>query len=73
MQKLPNENILQTEDEIFDEISSILGGRCAEKVFFAQITNGAEDDLRKAYEIAYKCVTQLGMSKKIGYLAFPQE
>lgn len=33
-QYLPNESSLETKDELLDRICSILGGRCAEEVFF---------------------------------------
>jgi ATP-dependent Zn protease len=40
-----------------------LGGRCAEELFFGKITNGAADDLKRAYELAYNYVVKLGMSE----------
>lgn len=57
-----NETKLQTRSQILDRICFILGGRCAEEQFFGKITNGASDDLKKAYELAYNYVVKLGMS-----------
>ena len=44
-QYLPNENSLQSKEEILQMIVVALGGRCAEKVFFDDVSNGAYDDL----------------------------
>lgn len=37
------------------------------------MTNGAADDLRKAYEIAHNVVVKLGMNDQIGYVGFKDE
>jgi len=46
---LPNESNLESKSELLDRICCILGGRCAEEIFFNNITTGAYDDLKKAY------------------------
>jgi ATP-dependent Zn protease len=48
-----------------------LGGRCAEKYFFKEVTTGAYDDFEKAYNLAHQIVTKFGMHEEIGYIAFP--
>lgn len=53
-----------------DQICFILGGRCAEEYFFGTSTNGAADDLEKAYKIAHSIVTKLGMNEKVGYVGY---
>lgn len=53
-------------------IASILAGRCSEQYFFGKVTTGAFDDLNKAYDIARKMVTELGMSKKLGLMAYTE-
>lgn len=58
-----NETKLNTKTQLIDRICFILGGRCAEERFFGKITNGASDDLKKAYEIAHSLVVKLGMSE----------
>jgi AFG3 family protein len=67
-----NENQLQTKQELLDRICFILGGRCAEKYFFKEVTTGAYDDFEKAYNLAYQIVTKFGMHEEIGYIAFPE-
>jgi ATP-dependent Zn protease len=36
-QYLPNENGLKTTDELLEEIIILLGGRCAEELFFGEV------------------------------------
>lgn len=38
---------------MFDRMCMTLGGRVSEKVFFNEITTGAQDDLKKVTENAY--------------------
>ena len=70
-QYLPPENSLQTEQELRDAIAVALGGRIAEEVFFGEVTTGAADDLQKVYKYASSLVLKLGMSTKLGYVAYP--
>ena len=53
-----------------DEIAMLLGGRVAEKIIFDDISGGASNDIERATEIARKMVTKLGMSDKLGPIAF---
>jgi AFG3 family protein len=71
-QYLPNEGSLETKEELMDRICSVLGGRCAEELFFGKVTTGAYDDLRKAYDIAYAMITKFGMSDEIGFIGFSE-
>lgn len=61
-----------TEPELIAKIKVLLGGRIAEEVVFGELTTGAEDDILHATEIAYRMVTEYGMSKKLGPLVFNQ-
>lgn len=38
---------------MLDRMCMMLGGRCSEKVFFDEITSGAQDDLQKVTRLAY--------------------
>ncbi|CAD8109614.1 unnamed protein product [Paramecium primaurelia] len=71
-QYLPNESSLESKQELLDRICCILGGRISEEIFFNQITTGAYDDLKKAYEVAHSIVTKFGMSENIGYIGFQE-
>ena len=55
---------------MIDRICFILGWRCAEELFFGKVTNGAADDLKKAYELAHSYVIKLGMSDELGLVAY---
>lgn len=57
------ETFLQTEEELFEELKVLMGGRAAEYVFCKQITGGAADDMEKASEIAREAVRKYGFDK----------
>jgi cell division protease FtsH len=71
--KMPTEDrFLMDESEFRQQIAMLLGGRAAEELVFAKVTNGAADDLRRATDLAEKMVTSYGMSKALGPLAYEQ-
>ncbi|HEV2755554.1 MAG TPA: ATP-dependent zinc metalloprotease FtsH [Actinomycetota bacterium] len=66
-QQLPDEErYLMSEPELRDRIAVLLGGRSAEELVFGYATTGAQDDLKKATEIARRMVMEFGMSEKVG-------
>jgi cell division protease FtsH len=72
--QLPSEDrFLITEPEIKDKIVGMLGGRAAEEIVFNEITTGAGNDLKRATELVREMVAQLGMSEKIGPIAWGEE
>ena len=58
---------------LMEEITMILGGRVAEKVFFDDISGGASNDIQRATQIARNMITRYGMSDKLGPIAFASE
>jgi len=56
--------------ELLDKITGLMGGRVAEELRFQETTTGAANDLEQATEIARNMVLRLGMSEKLGPLAF---
>lgn len=58
---------------LIEEITMMLGGRVAEKVFFDDISGGASNDIQRATAIARNMVTRYGMSDKLGPIAFASE
>lgn len=57
------ERILNTKRELMDYITSYMGGRCAEEVFFDDISTGASGDIEQATKLAKDMVTVYGMSE----------
>jgi len=62
-----------TKRELFDKITSLLGGRAAEDIFLEDISTGAQNDLERATKIARSMVTEYGMSDKVGHLTLGQK
>lgn len=60
---------LKTKTAILSEITTLLGGYCAEKIKFKEITAGASNDLERASQLARKIVKEYGMSS-LGPVSF---
>lgn len=58
------------EKRLHSQLAFMLGGRAAEKLIFNEYSAGAEDDLKRATQIARRMVTRWGMSAAIGPVAF---
>ncbi len=56
------EKILNSRKELLDTITSYMGGRAAEEIFFGDITTGASSDIQQSTRIAKDMVTTYGMS-----------
>ena len=70
MQLPVTEKFLATENELRDQIATLMGGRSAEELVFGDTSSGAANDLERATEIARDMVTRLGMSESLGPLAW---
>lgn len=57
---------LQSKAKFEDEMAQLLGGYVAEKIVFGQVTTGAQNDLKRATQIARDMVMVYGMSEKLG-------
>ncbi len=57
------EKKIKTKTEFLAELAVLLGGRCAERLKFKEISTGAANDLEKASMLARSLVTKYGMSK----------
>ncbi|XP_014846956.1 PREDICTED: AFG3-like protein 1 [Poecilia mexicana] len=69
-QHLSKELHLLNQDQLFDRMCVMLGGRVAEQVFFRRVSTGSQDDLRKVTQTAYEQVVQFGMNKAVGHVSF---
>lgn len=65
-QYLPKEQFLFTQEQLFDRMCVMLGGRVSESIFFGAVTTGAQDDLQKVTKSAYAQIVQYGMNERIG-------
>lgn len=71
-QYLPKEDRrLHSKSYILDQIAALLAGRAAEKIIFGEeeITNGAQNDIERATELAGRMVREWGMSN-LGPVAY---
>ncbi|MFO1020127.1 MAG: ATP-dependent zinc metalloprotease FtsH [Planctomycetales bacterium] len=72
-QLLPDEDSYNIgERRLHSQLTFIMGGRAAEKLVFDEFSAGAEDDLKKATQLARRMVGHWGMSEAIGPVAFRQ-
>ncbi len=69
MQMPEEEKFLNTADELYTELRTLLGGRAAEQVVFGVKTTGASNDIQRATALARSMVAQYGMSEEIGLMA----
>ena len=70
-QQLPmNEKHTYPNDYLVSNICISMGGRAAEELVLKIQTTGAENDIKKASELARKMVCEYGMSKELGPLTF---
>jgi cell division protease FtsH len=67
---LPEERQLTTFDQMFDELTSALGGRASEQVNFGKISTGALNDLEKVTKQAYNMIVYFGLNDKIGNISY---
>ncbi len=68
---LPTEDRhLMTRQQTLARVAMALGGRVAEEIVFGEITTGAQDDIKRATRLARAMVCELGMSAKLGPVAY---
>ena len=56
------ERMMDTKNDLLATITSYMGGRVAEELFFDDVTTGASNDIERATNIAKDMVTLYGMS-----------
>ncbi|PIS39530.1 MAG: hypothetical protein COT33_01455 [Candidatus Nealsonbacteria bacterium CG08_land_8_20_14_0_20_38_20] len=56
------ERRLKTKTEFLAEMATLLGGYCAERIKFGEITTGAANDLERATDLSRRLVKEYGMS-----------
>ena len=69
MQVDSGEKYLMTQEEAFNKIATLTGGRAAEEVAFHSVTTGASNDIEQATRLARAMITRYGMSQEFGMVA----
>lgn len=64
------DHFLESRSTLLDQITTLLGGRAAEKLFCSDITTGASNDIERATKLARQMVTRFGMSDVLGNQVF---
>jgi cell division protease FtsH len=59
-----------TKKQFEDQLAVFMGGHVAEELIFEEISTGAANDIERMTNLARRMVTEYGMSKKLGPLAF---
>ncbi|MCX6235765.1 MAG: ATP-dependent zinc metalloprotease FtsH [Bacteroidetes bacterium] len=67
---LPEERQITTFEQMFDEMTAVLGGRASEEVHFGKVSTGALNDLEKVTRQAYNMVVYFGLNDKIGNISY---
>lgn len=68
---LPEEDRhLWTRSEFQDRLAASLGGHCAEKLVFGEMSTGAQNDLEVATNLSRKMICEYGMSDSLGPRTF---
>lgn len=68
---IPDEDrVLNSKNEMLDQLAVLLGGRVSEELFCGDITTGASNDLERATKLARSMITQYGMSSELGTQIF---
>lgn len=73
MQTPEQDRFLYSKNQLYARLVTLYGGRMAEMLIFNEVTSGAADDIQRATTLARKMVYELGMSEKIGPIAYEKE
>jgi cell division protease FtsH len=68
--RLSEDQYMWSRSKFNDELAVLLGGRTAEELVLNEVTTGAQDDIKRATELARRMVTDFGMSDKLGPRTF---
>lgn len=72
MQVDRDEQVLMSQEDLFNRIATLTGGRAAEELLCNTVTTGASNDIEQATQLARAMVTRFGMSKKYDMMGLEQ-
>ena len=64
---------LLSKEELLNKLSTLTGGRAAEKLVFDSITTGASNDIEQATRLARAMIARYGMDDEFGMVALETE
>ena len=67
------EDVYITAGKIKEQLVSLLGGRAAEQAILGEISTGAENDMTRAWNMAYDYVVKYGMSDIMGPISISKD
>ncbi len=68
---LPENDVnYRTKTQMSEQIVTLLGGRCAERLILDDISTGASNDLERVTDLAKSMVTRYGFSEKLGNVVY---
>ena len=67
---LPEERPITSNEQMLDEMSSLVVGRAAEELFTGHISTGAMNDLERATKSAYGMIAYAGMSDSLPNICY---
>ncbi len=65
------DQMLYTRSELEARLKMLLGGLAAEEVLLGERSTGAQDDLRRATQVAREMISRYGMGQSVGLMAVP--
>ncbi len=72
MQVDRGEQVLMSQENLFNRIATLTEGRAAEELLCNTVTTGASNDIEQATQLARAIVTRFGMSKKYDMMGLEQ-
>lgn len=72
MQVDRGEQVLMSQEDLFNRIATLTGGRAAEELLCNTVTTGASNDIEQATQLTRAMVTRFGMSKKYDMMGLEQ-
>lgn len=72
MQVDRGEHVLMSQEDLFNRIATLTGGRAAEELLCQTVTTGTSNDIEQATQLARSMVTRFGMSKKYDMMGLEQ-
>ncbi len=66
------DQMLYTRSELEARLKMMLGGLAAEEVLMGERSTGAQDDLKRATQIAREMISRYGMGESVGLMSVPE-